>query len=145
MAKKYDQGIFTPKNPNKLVSNKQIIYRSSWENKVMQFLDAHPNIIQWGSECFKIPYKNPFTGKQTVYIPDFFVVYADKHGNKKAEVIEVKPLKETMMESAKSKRDKAFVLLNMAKWQAAAMFCHKHGFNFRILNETEIFRNKSKK
>ena len=30
-------------------------------------------------------------GKHTIYVPDFFIVYADKKGKQHAEVIEVKP------------------------------------------------------
>jgi hypothetical protein len=41
------------------------------------------------------------TGKYTIYVPDFFVVYKDKTGKKHAEVVEVKPVedKETITET----------------------------------------------
>ncbi len=29
----------------------------------MTFCDNNPNVIQWASEPFMIPYRNPFTGK----------------------------------------------------------------------------------
>ena len=142
MASKYSTGTFIPKNPQKLVGNQRPHWRSSWEATMMQFLDNHPSVINWASECFKIPYRNPLTGKNTVYIPDFFVVYQDKNGNKRGELIEVKPKKETMIEAAKSKRDKAFVILNTAKWQAAMAFCAKQGLNFRVINEDQLMINK---
>ena len=145
MASKYSTGTFIPKNPQKVVGNQRPTWRSSWEMVMMQFLDNHPSVINWSSECFKIPYKNPLTGKQTVYIPDFFIVYQDKNGNKRGELIEVKPKKEALMEAAKSKRDKAFVILNSAKWQAAMVFCAKNGLHFRVITEEQIFKQNGKK
>jgi hypothetical protein len=139
MSSKYTQGIFVPQNPQKIVGTKRAHYRSSWELRVMSFLDSHPNVIEWGSECLQIPYQNPLTGRNTVYVPDFLIKYSDAQGRTRVELVEVKPKKETFMEAAKSKRDKAYVLLNTAKWQAAAAWCAKHGVHFRILNEDDIF------
>lgn len=111
----------------------------------MHFLDTHPNVIQWASESVQIPYVNPLTGKGTVYIPDFLIVYKDKAGRTKGELIEVKPRKETLMEAAKSRRDKAFVILNTAKWAAASQFCAKQGLAFRVITEDQIFTQKGRK
>lgn len=144
MASKYTQGVFTPKNPQKVIGNNKIMYRSSWELRLMSFLDAHPNVINWGSECLRIPYVNPLTGKSTIYVPDFLIKYADASGTQRVEMVEVKPKKETLWEAAKSKRDKAYVILNTAKWSAASQFCAKNGIKFRILNEDDIFVTKAK-
>ncbi len=144
MVSKYSQQVFIPKNPQKIVGNKRPFSRSSWELRVMSFLDEHPNVIQWGSECVHIPYVNPLTGKSTIYVPDFLIKYADAKGTQRVELVEVKPKKETVWEAAKSKRDKAFVILNTAKWQAAAAWCAKHGVHMRILNEDDIFVTKAK-
>lgn len=141
---KYSQGEFTPKNPQKLIGNARPIYRSSWELGMMTFLDSHPNVIQWASESIRIPYVNPLTGAKSQYVPDFLVMYQDKNGNKRIELVEVKPKKEAMLESAKSKRDKAFLLLNTAKWAACQIFCKKHGLTFRIITEDDLFRQKGK-
>lgn len=107
----------------------------------MQMFDTNPNITSWASESLKIPYQNPFTGKFTVYIPDFVVTYVDANGGQKAEIIEVKPSKETFLEQAKSQRNKAAVALNSFKWAAARAFASAHGMTFRILNENHIFNN----
>jgi hypothetical protein len=53
--------------------------------------------------------------------------------------VEIKPLKETMMENAKSMRDKAYLVLNSAKWKAAMIFCEKNGFTFRVITEKDLF------
>jgi TnsA endonuclease N terminal len=141
---KYSQGFFIPKNPQKLIGNASPFARSSWELLMMQFLDNHPNVIQWASESIKIPYENPLTGKKSQYVPDFLVMYQDSHGKRRAELVEVKPRKEAMLEHAKSKRDKAFLLVNSVKWAAAMVFCKKNGLTFRVIDETNLFKQKGK-
>lgn len=141
---KYSQGIFVPKNPAKLVGKQQVTFRSSWELTVMNFLDSHPNVIQWASESIKIPYVNPLTGKRSQYVPDFMVLYQDKNGKRRAEIVEVKPSKEALAENARSKRDKAFLIVNTAKWAAAMTWCKKNGMEFRVLTEEDIYVTKPK-
>lgn len=136
---KYAQGKYQIKNPEKYVGRKQPTYRSSWEFTFCAFCDNNPAVIQWASEPFMIPYRNPLTGKNTIYVPDFMMIYMDKNQQKHAEVVEIKPLKETSMESAKSVRDKAAVALNIAKWTAAKAFCAAHGLTFRIVTEHDIY------
>ena len=142
---KYSQEFFVPKHPEKLIGNANPFYRSSWELAMMTFLDNHPSVIQWASESIKIPYTNPLTGKRSQYVPDFLVLYQDKNGKRKAELVEVKPKKEAMLENAKSKRDKAFLLINTATWAAALTFCKKNGLEFRIITEDQLFKQKGKK
>lgn len=145
MARKWAQGKFELKNPEKYVGNKTPTYRSGWEHTFMQFCDNHPGIVQWASESVQIPYRNPLTGKQTIYVPDFLVVYQDKNGHKKAELIEVKPKKQATLESARSTKDKATVALNYAKWEAASKWCKRQNINFRIVTEDDIFHQGKRK
>jgi len=142
---KYAQGKYTVLNPEKYVGKGLPTYRSSWEHSFMRFADNNPNILQWASEPFMIPYRNPFTGKNTVYVPDFMLVYVDRTGQRHAEVIEVKPSKETTMENARSVRDRAAVALNTAKWTAAHAWCRNYGMRFRVVTEQEIYQNPSKR
>ena len=88
----------------------------------MQMFDLNTSFRKWSSEGLKIPYQNPFTGKYTVYVPDFLVTYVDAKGNQITEIIEVKPAKETFLEKAKSQKAKAAVALNTYKWAAARQF-----------------------
>ena len=141
---KLHQGIFTPVNPQKVVGNAKIFYRSGWERNVMMLLDQHPDVINWASESIQIPYQNPLTGRWTVYIPDFMVISRGKSGIQKAEIIEVKPKREALAENARSKKDRAALLLNTAKWAACIGWCKKHGFTFRILTEDQLFPKKGK-
>jgi len=127
---KYAQGKFQIQNPNKYVGKGTPTYRSSWEFAFMQFCDNNPAVLQWASEAIHVPYKNPFTNKNTIYVPDFLVIYVDRNGKRHGEVIEVKPSKETTMEAARTVKDKAAVALNMFKWEAARHFCKAHGLVF---------------
>jgi len=141
MSRSYFQGKYTPEHPEKYVGTYPIVFRSSWEHKVMLLFDNNPNIKTWASESIKIPYTNPFTGKYTVYVPDFVVTYVDAKGNQIAEIIEVKPAKETFLEQAKSQKAKAAVALNTFKWQAAQEFAKNRGMGFRVMTENNIFNN----
>ena len=131
---KYAQGKFTIRNPEKYVGKKIPTYRSGWEFTFMQFCDNNPSILQWASEPFMIPYRNPFTGKNTIYVPDFFVYYQDKTEQKHAEIIEVKPKTQIALEQARSERDRAAAILNMAKWTAARAWCDQQGLENRVRN-----------
>ncbi len=145
MTRSYTQGQYTPVNPSKYNGTYPIVYRSSWELKVMQEFDSNPNIICWASESIKIPYYNPFTNKNTVYVPDFIVTYKDANQNLKTEIIEVKPLKETDMTEAKSEKAKMAVILNSCKWEAAQHFASQHGIGFRVMTEYNIYNNPKRK
>jgi hypothetical protein len=137
---KYAQGKYQVQNPTKYVGNKQPTYRSSWEFVFMQFLDNNPSVLQWASEAVHVNYRNPLTGKNTIYVPDFLMVYVDANGKQHAEVIEVKPTKETsLQEAGKSPRAQAAAILNMAKWEAARQWCRAKGLTFRVVTENQIF------
>jgi len=142
---KYSQGEFAPTNTQKYIGKFPITYRSSWELSMMRVLDLHPNVTQWASESISIPYQHPLTGKWTFYIPDFLIVFVDKNGNKRAEIIEIKPLKEAVVEKAKSKKDKLVLAVNQAKWAAAIAWCHKNGMTFRVMTEEQLFRQPGSK
>lgn len=138
---KWAQGIYEVKNPQKYVGLKKPRYRSGWEMAFMRFCDENSHIIQWASESINIPYRNPFTGKQTIYVPDFLIVYQDRDGRTLGEVVEIKPKKQSLIESRASQRDRAVVALNHAKWAAAGAYCKRMGLRFRVLTEQDLFRN----
>ncbi len=141
---KYNQGYFEPENIEKYIGNLPIIYRSAWELTFMNFCDNHPNIIQWASECLKIAYQHPHTGKWHRYIPDFLVVYIDIDGNKHGEIIEIKPKRQAVIETAKTKAALAVIEVNHAKWEAAIKWCEDNGLTFRVMTQEELYRNPSK-
>ena len=141
---KFQSGYYTLKNTRKYVGTKVPRYRSGWEFSFMRFCDEHPNIIAWSSEPVKIPYRNPFTGKYTVYVPDFLVTYLNKKGRRFSELIEIKPRAETILEAAKTAKHRATIVLNRAKWKAAGEWSKRKGIRFRILNEDNIYKMKPK-
>jgi len=137
---RFAQGKYTLKNPDKYVGGRTPTYRSSWEFAFMRFCDLNENVSQWASEAVRIPYRNPFTGKHTIYVPDFFIVYNDKTGKQHVELIEVKPANHTFKEQlGRSKSNQAHYVLNQAKWSAARAYCKQKGITFRIVNEGDIF------
>lgn len=139
---KWAKDLFKLRNPEKYVGTKTPIYRSSWEHAFMMFCDNNPSILEWASECVKIPYRDPLTGKQTVYIPDFLITYVDKNMKKHVELIEIKPANQTMREAVgKNPYNQAQWVKNMAKWEAAQSWCKNRGIRFRVINEGDIFVN----
>jgi len=144
--KKYHQGIFNPKNPNKYKGNpNNIVYRSSWELKFMRYCDLNEKILEWGSEEFFIPYLDPTTNKVRRYFPDFIVKIKENSGNIKKYLIEVKPKKQTLEpKKTKGKQQKTYINevltynKNLAKWKAAEEWCKDHLIEFKIITEEEI-------
>ncbi len=137
---RFAQGKFRLKFPEKYSGTRMPTYRSSWEYTFMKFCDEHPSVSQWASEAVKIPYRNPLTGKQTIYVPDFFIVYADKGGKQKVELIEVKPKNQAVKENlGRSRSNQAHYIMNMAKWSAAKSWCKQKGIFFRVITEEDIF------
>ena len=137
---RFAQGKYTPKNPDKYVGGRSPTYRSSWEFAFMRFCDTNENVSKWASEAIKIPYRNPLSGKFTIYVPDFFIVYADKGGKQKVELIEVKPKNQSVKERlGRSRANQAHYIMNMAKWEAARSWCKQKGIFFRVITEEDIF------
>ena len=137
---KYANGFYQLVNPEKYVGKNTPHYRSSWEHATMRMLDSNPGILKWASESIHISYKNPFTNKQTIYVPDFFVMYVDAKGKQHAELWEIKPTKETsLQEAGRSKKAQAAAILNQFKWQAASAYCKANGLGFRVITEQDLF------
>lgn len=143
---KFAQGRFNMKNPTKYVGTKSPLARSSWEFVFMRMLDEHPGVEKWASESIQIPYRDPLTGRQTIYVPDFFIVYIDKNKKKHAEVVEVKPSSQTLRENVgKSLYNQEQYVKNLAKWEAAVAWCKQQNIKFRVINEDDIFHQGKKR
>lgn len=136
----FSRGEFYPTNPQKYRGGTFPTYRSGWELTFMNFLDKHPYVLLWASEQIEIPYCSPLDNRIHRYYPDFFVVYKDKNSNIHRELIEIKPLSQTLEEMARSKYDKEQVLINKAKWQAALAWCNKNNIQFRIMTQQQIYQ-----
>lgn len=142
----FSQGFYNVKNPEKYVGTNKPYYRSSWELTFCMFCDNNPAVHQWASESIKIPYRDPLTGRQTVYVPDFLVVYVDKNNKKHAELIEIKPEKHMLKEKVgNNPYNQAQFIRNQVKWEAAINWCKNQNIRFRIITENDIYHTGKKK
>jgi hypothetical protein len=142
--KKFAQGVYVVKNAQKYVGRGSPRYRSSWEWAFMNFCDSNDHILQWASESISIPYRHPLTGKQTIYVPDFFITYRGRDNQVRAELIEIKPKKQSIVESKANSRDRAVVAVNYAKWDAAQRWARRNGVVFRVITEDQMFHQGAK-
>jgi hypothetical protein len=138
-------GIFKPKNPLKYKGNpSNIIYRSLWECRFMSYLDSHPDVIQWASEEFAIPYLSPIDNRIHRYFPDFWIKKRGKDGVIETVVVEIKPKHQTQPPKPKSKITKTYLNevktwgINSSKWQYATKFCEERKWKFQILTENDL-------
>jgi hypothetical protein len=141
---KFAQGPYTVKNTAKYVGKGTPRYRSGWEHAFMRFLDNNDHVVNWASESLSIPYRNPVTGKQSLYVPDFLITYRNKNNQLIAELVEIKPKKQSVIESKMSAREGAVVAVNYAKWDAATKWARRNGLTFRVITEDDMFRNGNK-
>lgn len=140
---RYAQGIYKPTNPQKYAGKRDPRYRSSWELSFMRFCDNNDYVLQWVSESISIPYRHPLTGKMTMYVPDFLITYCNKRNEMKAELIEIKPRKQSVIEGKMKDHERAVVAVNYAKWAAAQKWAARNGMTFRVITEDQLFRNGS--
>jgi hypothetical protein len=139
------QGIFKPKNPKKYIGDSNnIVYRSSWECRVMNWFDQNDDIMSWASEELIVPYKSPIDNRFHRYFPDFIVKVKTRDGTVKTLMIEVKPKKQTVPPEPKKRVTKQYVTevttygVNQAKWKAAHEYCLDRGWEFKIMTEEHL-------
>lgn len=140
---KFAQGTYQVKNVEKYVGKGTPRFRSGWEHAFMRFCDNNDNILQWASESITIPYRNPITGKQSIYVPDFLITYRTRQNTMVAEIIEIKPKNQSIVESKMNANQRAVVAVNYAKWDAATKWAKRNGLKFRVVTEDDLFRNGS--
>ena len=142
--KRFRQGIYKPKNPQKFIGS-HAIYRSGLECKFFIFCDNNSNVIRWGSENIIVPYVSKIDGKWHKYYVDNYVEIME--GEKLVKyLVEIKPHKQTLKpESTRGKKKSSllyeqtqWIINNEGKWPAAKKFCENHGWKFLILTEKEL-------
>jgi hypothetical protein len=77
----------------------------------------------------------------TIYVPDFLITYMNKSGQQIAELIEIKPRKQSVIEGKMTEKDRMIVAVNYAKWDSAQKWARRNGLTFRVINEDNIFHN----
>ena len=143
---RFKQGIYKPVN-TKYKGKSYPVYRSSWELKFFRWCDLNPNVVEWSSENVTIPYRIG-DGKPRRYIVDNTVSL--RQGNKiKKYLVEIKPYAQTQPPKPHGNKKKSTIIYeqytyakNKSKWLAAKQWCKKHGYEFLILTERELFNKK---
>ena len=139
------KGRYQPSRPNKYRGNpRNIIYRSLWELKFMQYCDSNKHILEWGSEEIALPYRSPIDNRYHRYFPDFYIKVKESTGRIKKYIIEVKPKKQCIEPKVQKKKTKSYIYevceyaKNQAKWKAAKEYCMDRGLEFKVLTEDEL-------
>lgn len=138
---KYYQGKYKVKNPHKYVGNiDNIIYRSSWELRFLNWCDSNSGIKFFSSEETIVPYMSPVDNKQHRYFVDFKIVTSAG----KTFLVEIKPHVQTLPPVKSSRKTKRFLteastfLVNQAKWEYAKRYASARGWEFVVLTEYDI-------
>tara|TARA_B100000427_G_scaffold57718_2_gene45281 strand:+ start:2864 stop:3295 length:432 start_codon:yes stop_codon:yes gene_type:complete len=138
--KRYLQGKYRLRLPSKYKGDsRNVVFRSSWEYKFMQWCDSRSVVEEWGSEEIAIPYISPVDGKRHRYYPDFYVKVRGKK-----YIVEVKPFRQTKEPKTQKRMTKSYINevftwgVNQAKWKAATEFCKDYGMEFMLITEKEL-------
>jgi len=163
---KYHGGNYVPQNKDKVLKLNAyggVFYRSSWEKKIMVWLDMKAEIFQWGAECIEIPYQMTHFDNGNIeikthrYYPDFFYRMRNSQGVLREVVMEVKPMKEyKMVQDLNEGRlavpekgikklkgfeyDLKMAYKNKQKWETMIKWCDKKGYDFIIITEEHLKR-----
>lgn len=142
---KYYQGKYKLRNPQKYVGDpNNVIYRSSWELKVLVWLDNNNDVLSFSSEELTIPYISPLDGRIHRYFPDFVIKVKTRTGTIKTIIAEVKPYKQTIAPVPPKRKTKSYLKevmtygVNLAKWKAAEEYCLDRKWEFMKLTEVEL-------
>lgn len=134
-----------PKNPSKYKGDlSNIIYRSGYELKFMNWCDLNSDVLEWGSEEVVIPYRSPLDNRVHRYFVDFLVKVKQTDNTCKMILVEVKPYRFTQEPKIPKRRTKRFINevkqwgVNLAKWESATEFCIDRGWEFKLITEKEL-------
>ena len=133
-----------PRNPEKYVGDiNNIIARSSWEIKLLNWLDASPAVISFNSEGLVVPYLSPIDNSMHRYYVDFLAKMRLKDGSIRTYAIEVKPKAQCLPPRKNRNKERMITevtayVVNQAKWTYAKAHCEKLGVAFLVLNEEDL-------
>jgi head completion protein len=149
MARKYKQGLYKPKHPEKYRGDPtKIMMRSSWETKFSMWVDNNPAVIEWGSETIIIPYVSPIDNRGHRYYVDFWIKVQNSKKQIETYIVEIKPKAQCYPPdySHRKRLPKAQVIMeeqctyavNQTKWKAARQYAKQRGWKFIVLTEDEL-------
>lgn len=136
------KGLFTPTKPEKYSGDvKNIIYRSGWELGVMMWIDKNSDVIKWGSEEIKVPYRSPIDNRIHRYFIDFNLTFKDGS----VLLVELKPERQCKKPvKTQGKRRSVFLnevrtyAVNRAKWEYAEKFAQHKNWKFKVWTEKTL-------
>lgn len=141
----YHKGKYIVKNKEKYVGDSEnVIYRSSWELKFLNWCDYNPNVVKFSSEETIIPYRSPLDNQIHRYFVDAKIVVKNKTGELKTYIIEIKPYVQTQPPKKPERKTKRYInesytyIKNQAKWKAAQKYAEDRGWEFKILTEYDL-------
>ena len=104
------RGKYQPSYPKKYKGDPtNIVYRSLWERKFMNYCDINENVLEWGSEELALPYRSPLDNRIHRYFPDFYIKVRESNGQIQKYIIEVKPKKQTIEPKVQKKKTKGYI------------------------------------
>lgn len=116
---KFKQGNYISQKTSRTVN-----FRSGLELKFYEQLEKNPKVRDYRVENINIDYY--FDGSRHTYIPDVLVEYTDG----KIEMWEIKPKSQTKWPK------------NLAKWQAASVYCASRNWEFIVVTENALKKKK---
>jgi len=132
--------VYAPIMPAKYVGSLPIVLKSTWEEDfAKRVCDMNESCLQWAYEPHKIPYRDPISGEQKLYVPDFLMSFISSDGHPKIMLVEVKPRHEAYESAQRNKMDAVIRIKNVAKWTAAAAWCIRRGIEFKVITEAELY------
>ena len=139
------KGKYQPSFPRKYKGDPtNIIFRSLWEKKFMNYCDKNKNVLEWNSEEIAIPYRSPLDNRVHRYFPDFYMKVKESNGVIKNYIVEVKPLKQTTPPKKPKRQTRGYIreayeyARNQAKWKVAKEFCKDRRWEFKVVTEREL-------
>jgi hypothetical protein len=141
MASNAYTGRYKVKNPSKYKGDvHEVVFRSSWELAVFNFLDNNNEVVEWSSEEIVVPYLFEVDKKYHRYFVDVFIKW--KAGN--CMIVEIKPNAHTIIPKNKNKRSPKYLresityVKNQNKWAAAKEYALDRGWTFMVWTELEL-------
>jgi hypothetical protein len=104
----------------------RVFYRSSYERRAFERLDADDSVLSYEVEVVTVKYHHPIKDIQSSYLVDLLVRYTDGH----ALLLEIKPLK------------LVFDDINQEKGKAALKYAKVRRWDYRVWTEIDLFDNE---
>ena len=152
MSRKYIQGKFKPRNPHKYRGDlNNIIARSSWEMRFLNWCDLNDSIVEYASEEVVIPYLCETDGRWHRYFVDAYVKIRDTNNKITTYLVEIKPYIQTLPPKYPGKQTARYLIeaetfiKNQSKWKAAKKYAEDRGAKFIIITEKELVIGSQKR